>query len=107
MSISWDQVEGGQELKDRIIAYAKPRFHKIEQFSPKTNQEIFILSFMPTIETVKLNINGLTYYEDVHFSVNRDTLPPTITWTHTAIRGGFDIEYTDLMYVEYWSFTRN
>jgi len=106
MAISWDQVEGGEILRDKIIGYAKPRFHKIEKYSPKSEQVNFILSFVPTDETVKFDINGLTYYEGVHFNVNRDTDPPTLTWIHTKKNGGFDIEYNDLIYVEYWSFTR-
>lgn len=106
MAISWDQVEGGEILRDKILGYSKPRFHKIEKYSPKSDQVNFILSFVPTNETVKFDINGLTYYEGIHFNVNRDTDPPTLTWTHTKNKGGFDIEYNDLIYVEYWSFTR-
>lgn len=106
MAISWDQVEGGEVIRDKIVAYARPRFHKIEKYNPRSGQVKFILSFVPTQETVKLDINGLTYYEGVHFFVNRDTDPPAITWTYTEVNSGFDIDYNDLIYVEYWSFER-
>ena len=106
MAISWDQVEGGEEIRDKVIAYAQPRFHKIEKYSPKTGQVNFALSFVPTEEIVKLDINGLTYYEDIHFTVNRDIKNPSLSWTYKKALGGFDINVNDLIFADYWSFTR-
>ncbi len=105
MAISWDQIEGGEILRNKIIGYAKPRFHKIEQYRTVAGQTNFTLSWYPTNDTVKLDINGLTYYEGVHFSVNRDTSPPSLSWTFTAANGGFNIGYDDLVFVDYWSFS--
>jgi len=106
MAIAWTQIEGGVQLREKIEAYAKPRFLKIEKYNPVAKQTNFILSFYPTDEAVRLSINGLTYYENVHFSVNRKSIPPTFTWLATARNNGFDLAPTDEVYVEYWSFSR-
>jgi len=106
MAISWDQIEGGRQFKEKIEAYAKPRFYKIEKYVPRKGQTNFIFSFLPSEEPVRLSVNGITYYENVHFTVNRDAEPPTFTWIYTQRNGGFDFESRDHCYAEYWSFAR-
>lgn len=105
MSISWNQVENGSSLRSKIMAYADPKFNHIEQFTPTNKQTAFNLTYKPTDDIVKLMVNGLTYYETIHFNVNRTTKVPKITWTYTKANGGYDIASTDLVAVDYWSFT--
>lgn len=107
MAISWEQIEGGPELRGKILAYATPKYNHIEKMAPKNNQTIFTISYRPTIDLVKMYINGLVYYENTHFYVNRDNFAPKIIWSHTIPNGGFSLESTDKIFIDYWSLTRN
>jgi len=107
MAISWEQIEGGLELRDKILAYAAPKYNHVEKIAPKDNQTIFTISYRPTTDVVKFYINGLVYYENTHFYVNRDSATPRVIWTYTVPNGGFSIESTDKVFIDYWSLTRN
>ena len=49
----------------------------------------FTLAKKPTAELVRAFINGVAYFEDEDFTVDRSA--KTATWTATAAAGGFDI----------------
>lgn len=49
----------------------------------------FTLTKAPTAELVRAFINGIAYFEDEDFTVDRTA--KTATWTATATAGGFDI----------------
>ena len=106
MSISWEQIEGGLALRNKIAAYAAPKFNHVEKMIPRNSQTIFTLTYKPTVDTVKMSINGLTYYEGTHFTVNRDSATPRVIWYHTKPNGGFSIEEGYKVFIDYWSLTR-
>lgn len=53
------------------------------------NPNVIQLDFRPTIDLVKMFINGISYDENEEFTINRSAL--TLTWTATADNGGFDL----------------
>lgn len=107
MAIGWEQVEGGLQLRDKILAYASPKFNHVEKLIPRDSQTIFTLSYKPTTDLIKMYINGLAYYENTHFYINRDAAVPRLIWTYTVPQGGFSIDSSDKIFVDYWSLTRN
>ena len=103
MALDWSQVEGGDDIRDRIISYAKPKFLHIEHITLTNDGQVAIyLDTKPEDEPVKMYINHLCYYEGHQFTVNRNNTRSYITWT----AGTVVLEKTDDIVVEYWSYSK-
>lgn len=103
MPISWEQVEGGTAMRDKIVACMAPKYNHVEQVAPEDAQILFTLKYKPEQDIVRMSVNGLTYYEGTHFTVDRDSTTPSITWVHTEENGGFSIGKNDKVFIDYWS----
>lgn len=67
----------------------------------ETPQTVFNLTATPNDTLVKLNVNGVDYFENICFNVDRDN--NTITWTATKDNGGIDFNTSSMNVVaEYW-----
>ena len=56
-------------------------------FDPN-NPNVFYLKYIPV--NVRLSVNGILYYRDLHFTFDRETRE--ITWIFGPGKGGFELE---------------
>lgn len=77
-----------------------------QHFTIATNGETsFVLSQSPNSTKVAMFINGISYFENIHFTVDRTT--NTATWTNTSLQGGFDLVTTDAVTFRYKVYDAN
>lgn len=72
-------------------------------------QTVFNLSHVPTDKLVACYINGIRYFENTYFTVDRTTqaidgnkgYQPTVTWLFTSAKNGFDLDSNFEVVFEY------
>lgn len=70
-----------------------------ETFNPTDKQTLFNLSHVPASKLVDCYINGIKYFENTYFTIDRTTVgtdgnkgyKPSLTWLFTSDKEGFDL----------------
>jgi hypothetical protein len=63
-------------------------YKNILEFTPNSN--VFSLDYIPVFRSLSFFINGIKYYENVHYTLDREG--KLITWLSTEDEGGFDLQ---------------
>lgn len=78
------QVKGAAALKADVNTLKQNRYREfIDKYTATDEQVTFTLTNAPTDAPITMEINGICYYENTDFTVNRQE--GTITWTNTDI----------------------
>lgn len=95
------------EQAEKAIVDLKSYFS--DTFTPTAKQTIFNLTHVPASKLVDCYINGIKYFENSYFTIDRTTVgtdgnkgfKPTFTWTFTGDKSGFDLSPDFEVVLEY------
>lgn len=93
------QIKNGgiiaQQLRD-VQEVANRMFDTVQEtFTATANQTSFTLNKVPNNRVTTLTVNGLAYYEDIDYTVDREN--QTVTW----INESYSLQAGDIVFIEY------
>lgn len=83
------QLRDVQEVTNRMFDTVQ------ETFTATANQTSFMLSKVPNNRVTTLTVNGLAYYEDIDYTIDREN--QTVTW----INENYSLQTGDIVFIEY------